>query len=120
VLPVASLREIAEDFDAGRNVIYCYQGSAAGSQPQVHVDSITSVASAADCAGVGIGLISRISDVPTMVAMLRGLVEAHPEFRVVSAFYKTEVIEVDGELVRAARALSVLRAPSLTSPASRS
>lgn len=120
VMPATSLREIAVDFDAGRNVIYCFHGTAVDNQPRVHVDSVTRVASVAECAGIGIGLISRIADAPTIMAMLRGIIETHPEFRVVSAFYKTELIEVHGESMRAARALSVLRARSLTSTVSRS
>jgi hypothetical protein len=120
VLSVTSLRDIAVDIDEGRNVIYCYYGRASEAQPQVYVDSVRAIPGAAECKGVGVGLISRVGDVPTMMAMLRGIIEAYPELRVVSAFYKTEMLEVDGQSVRVAHALSVLRAPSIAVPTSRS
>lgn len=120
VLPVSSLLEIAADFEAGRNVIYCFYGTAVESRLLIRVDSVTTIASAAQCGGIGMGVITRIDDRPTMMAMLRGLIESHPEFRVVSAFYKTELIDVDGEIVRAAHALSVLRAPSTSTTAAAS
>jgi len=120
VVPVNSLREIAADFEAGRNVLYCYYGRVREDRPQVYVDSLRAVTTAADCGGVGVALISRIGDNLTMMAMLRGLIDAHPEFQVVSAFYKTEMLEVDGEEVRVAHALSILRGQSITRPVSRS
>jgi hypothetical protein len=120
VLPVNSLREVAVDFDAGRNEIYCYYGRVGDYRPQVYIDSLRTVSTAADCSGVGVAVISRIADPPTMMAMLRGLIDAHPEFRVVSAFYKTELLEIDGEDVRVAHALSVLRGQPLATPVSRS
>jgi hypothetical protein len=117
---VNSLREIAVDFEAGRNVLYCYYGRVGENRPQVFIDSVLTVTTAADCGGVGVALISRIGDHTTMVAMLRGLIDAHPEFQVVSAFYKTEMLEIDGEEVRVAHALSILRGQALTRPVSRS
>jgi len=113
VIPVTTLRSIAVDFDAGRNVIYCFFGTAAEGRLEVRVDSVAVVSGAVACGGIGIGFISRIQDPSTMTEMLRGIIESHPDFRVVSAFYKTEIIEVDGQSVRAAHALSVMRAPGV-------
>ena len=109
VMPLLSLRTIAVDFDAGRNTIYCYYGLRPISEPEVHVDSLQVVSSPSECRGVGFGFISRVTDKPMLEAMLQGLLSAHPGFRIISAFYGTEPIEVDGVSIRAARALSVLR-----------
>ena len=108
-MPLVSLHQIATDFDTGLNTIYCYYGAPIPTGPQIHVDSLRVVASASDCEGVGIGFISRIADKPMIAAMLRGLLVTHPGFRIVSAFYATEQMDVGGKSVRTARALSVLR-----------
>jgi len=113
-MPVLSLRAIALDFDAGRNMIYCYYALARTSGPEIHVDSLEVVSSPSECRGVGFGFISRLTDKPMLEAMLRGLITAHPGFRIVSAFYGTESMEINGESFRAARALSVLRPPPIT------
>src|SRR5436305_12064204 len=60
VVPVNSLREIAVDFEAGRNALYCYYGRVGEDRPQVFIDSVRTVTTAADCGGVGVALISRI------------------------------------------------------------
>ena len=108
-MPVVSLRAVALDFDAGRNMIYCYYGLATTSEVQIRVDSLHVVSSPSECSGVGFGFISRIADKPMIEAMLRGLISAHPAFRIITAFYGTEAVEFNGESIRAARALSVLR-----------
>jgi hypothetical protein len=108
-MPLVSLRQIALDFDAGRNTIYCYYGAALASGPEIRVDSLQVISTPSECKGVGVGFISRIADKPMIAAMLRGLLVSHPAFRIISAFYGTEQIDVDGQPVRAARALSVLR-----------
>lgn len=112
-MPVSSLRQIAVDFDTGRNTIYCYHGMATASGSTIHVDSVRVISSPSECEGVGVGFISRITDRPMMAAMLRGILDTHPGFRIISAFYGTEQIDVDGQSIRAARALSVLRKPRL-------
>ena len=116
VMPLLSLRAIALDFDAGRNTIYCYYGSRPAIGSEIHVDSLQTVSSPSECRGVGFGFISRVTDRPMLEAMLQGLISAHPGFRIISAFYGTEPIEVDGVSIRAARALSVLR-PAALAPA---
>jgi hypothetical protein len=112
-MPLLSLRQIALDFDTGRNAIYCYYGAALASGPAIHVDSIHVISSPSECEGVGVGFISRIADKPMIEAMLRGILASHPTFRIISAFYGTEPMSVDGQSVRAARALSVLRSVRL-------
>ena len=111
-----SLRAIAVDFDAGRNMIYCYYGLAIPNGLEIRVDSLQVVTSPSDCRGVGFGFISRLADKPMLEAMLRGLIAAHPDFRIISAFYATEPVEIGGQSIRAARALSVLR-PARATPA---
>lgn len=113
-VPLVSLRQIALDFDTGRNTIYCYYGSMMGREPVVHVDSLRVVSSPSECAGVGFGFISRFTDRQMIMAMLSGLIAAHPGFSIVTAFYGAEVIEVDGQSIRAARALSIVRAAPLS------
>jgi len=109
-LPLASLESIAIDFDSGRNRIYCYQGGSIDSVTAViRIDSITVVTTLDACAGLGIGYISRIDDRPFLVQVLRGLIDGNDRFRVVSAFYGISTLEVNGQSIRAARALSVLR-----------
>ena len=109
-LPLASLESIAIDFESGRNRIYCYQrGSIDSATAVIHVDSITVVTTPDVCVGLGIGYISRIDDRPFLVQALRGLIDGNDRFRVVSAFYGIGTIEVNGQSIRAARALSVLR-----------
>ena len=84
------------------------------------MDSVAVVATAAQCDGVGLGFISRLGDSTLVLEMLRGVITSHPEFRVVSAFYKTEIIEVDSQRVRTAHALSVIRSVGVTAVRSRS
>jgi hypothetical protein len=115
-LPLLSLRDIASDFDAGRNLSYCYHGQWVDSLERVHVDSESIVATVSACDGVGIGFISRLTDPTIVMETLRAVIESFQGFRVVSAFYKTDVIEIDGQTVRAARAVSVMR-PSPVTPA---
>lgn len=110
VLPNAALHDIATDFDAGRNPIYCYHGVPSNVVAMViRIDSVSTVATASACRGLGIGFISRIDDHSFLLNALRGLIESNPGFRVVSAFYRIEVIEADGEPFRSPRALSVIR-----------
>jgi hypothetical protein len=109
--PLPVLMSIAADFDAGRNPMYCYFGRAAATaQPLVHVDSMTTISTPGACHGIGVAYIARIEDRAFLMHALRGLIESNPDFLVVSAFYRTEELMRDGECVRAARALSVLRA----------
>jgi hypothetical protein len=74
--------------------------------------SIVATVSASD--GVGIGFISRLTDPTIVMETLRAVIESFQGFRVVSAFYKTDVIEIDGQTVRAARAVSVMRPSPVT------
>jgi hypothetical protein len=109
-LPVAVLESIANDFESGRNQIYCYHGGVIDPPtPLIQVDSVTVVATPEACVGLGIGYISRIDDRAFLVQALRGLIESNDRFRVASAFYAINTVEVNGRSVRAARALSVLR-----------
>jgi hypothetical protein len=109
-LPLASLESIASDFESGRNPIYCYHGGSIDSTTAlIQVDSVTVVTTPEACVGVGIGYISRIDDRAFLLQALRGLIDGNDRFRVVSAFYGIGTVEVNGRLVRAARALSVLR-----------
>lgn len=112
-LPFSSLRDITTDFDAGRNAIYCYYGRydavRSVTAPVIHVDSVLAVTTPLACRGLGFAFISRIDDRAFLISALRGLIDSNPDFRVVSAFYRTEIIETYGEPVRAARALSVVR-----------
>ena len=107
-LPDSSIRAIAADFDAGRNPIYCFHGiaDAAGI---VRVDGVTTVTSAAECFGIGIGFISRIDDPEFLGGTLRGLIAQNARFRVVSAFYRIEIVNEAGHPTRAPRAMSVIR-----------
>jgi hypothetical protein len=110
-MPLVSLQQIAADFDTGRNTIYCYYGVALANGPEVRVDSVQVISTPSECKGIGVGFISRIADKPMIAGMLRGLLVTNPGFRIISAFYGTEQMDVDGQPVRAARALSVLRSP---------
>jgi hypothetical protein len=112
-MPLVALREIALDFDSGKNTIYCYYGSVVSEEPRVRVDSLRVASSPSQCDGFGFGFISRIGDRSMMMAMLGGIIASHPSFRVVTAFYGAELIDVHGQSVRAARALSLLRAAPL-------
>jgi hypothetical protein len=104
------LRQIAIDFDQGRNPFYCYFGVRSAATPdQVRVDSVTTVTKPTDCAGNGLGFVSRVEDRFFLVNALKGLIEAMPRFLVVSAFYRTEDVERDGRKVHAAHALSIIR-----------
>jgi len=63
---------------------------------------------------MGLGFVTRIADVEFLMQAIRGLIEASPQFAVVSAYYRTEDVQLDGGKLRGARALSVLRgAPTL-------
>lgn len=114
-LPVASLESIATDFESGRNQIYCYHGGEIdASTALIQVDSVTVVTTPEACAGIGIGYISRIDDRAFLLHALRGLINSNARFRVASAFYAINTVEVNGRSVRAARALSVLRGAAST------
>jgi len=113
-VPAPALQTIALDFDQGRNPIYCYFGRVEQAVLSVHVDSVTTVASPSACHGIGLGFVTRIANAEFLMQAIRGLIEASPEFAVVSAYYRTEDIPMDGGVLRGARALSVLRgAPTL-------
>lgn len=116
-MPLMSLQQIALDFDTGRNTIYCYYGAPDLRGPAIHVDSLRLISSPSECEGVGLGFISRFADKPMIAAMLRGLLDNHPAFRIISAFYGTEQVQIDGKSVRTARALSVLRSPPVRAAA---
>jgi hypothetical protein len=109
-MPVGILHDIALDFNEGINPIYCYFG-VRRERPSVivDVDSITKVSGPSECAGIGIGFITRIPDKAFLALSLRGLIEGNPRFAVVSAFYRTEEIEYEGACVVAARSFSVMR-----------
>ena len=109
-LPLASLESIASDFESGRNQIYCYHGGVIDPvNVLIQVDSVSVVTTPEACDGIGIGYISRIDDRAFLLPALRGLMESNVRFRVASAFYAINTVEVNGRSVRAARALSVLR-----------
>ena len=115
VMPTHILHQIALDFDQGRNPFYCYFGARSASTPeQVRVDSITTVATPTDCAGNGLGFVSRVDDKFFLINALKGLIDAMPRFLVVSAFYRTEDLEHDGYKVHAAHALSIIRGVGAT------
>jgi hypothetical protein len=110
VLPNTALHDIAMDFDTGRNLVYCYHGAPnAAASPVIRVDSVSAVASASACRGLGIGFISRIDDRSFLIDALRGLIESNPGFRVVSAFYRVEIIQTEDGAFRSPRALSLVR-----------
>lgn len=110
VLPVAAARAIAVEFDRGLSPLYCYFGVRI-ERPTlvVRVDSVTKVASPADCPGIGIALVIRITDRLLLAQAVRGVIDSNPRFAIVSAFYLTEDVDDGGESVHAARALSVVR-----------
>jgi hypothetical protein len=115
LVPAPMLQSIASDFDAGLNPLYCFFGRADRTLLKVEVDSTRTVASPSACAGMGLGFVARIANAEFLMHALRGLIEVNPQFEVVSAFYKTEDVEIDGGRLHAARALSVIRgAPSVT------
>jgi len=109
-MPTGVLHEVALDFDAGRNPFYCYFGSrAAGLPERIRVDSVTRVAAPTECAGNGLGFVSRMDDRFFLVNALKGLIDAMPRLLVVSAFYRTEDLEHDGQKLHVAHALSIIR-----------
>lgn len=119
IMPTHVLHQIALDFDQGRNPFYCYFGMRSPSAPdQVRVDSVTTVATPTDCAGNGLGFVSRVDDRFFLINALKGLIDAMPRFLVVSAFYRTEDVEHDGFKVHTAHALSIIRGPAAGTTAS--
>lgn len=109
-MPTAYLQDIALDFDQGINPFYCYFGTrSASSVATIRVDSVTRVSSPAECAGNGLGFVSRVSDPIFLGQALKGVISGMPRFLVVSAFYRTEDVEHDGKMVHVAHALSVIR-----------
>ena len=118
MMPARVLHQIALDFDAGRNPFYCYFGTRDASTPdRVNVDSVTMVAGPTDCTGSGLGFVSRIDDRFFLVNVLKGLIDAMPQFLVVSAFYRTEDLDRDGGKFHTAHALSIIRSVGATSVA---
>lgn len=110
VIPTAYLRDIALDFDQGINPFYCYFGTRSSSAPAIiRVDSVTRVTSPAECAGNGLGFVSRVSDPIFLGQALKGVITGMPRFLVVSAFYRTEDVERDGKKIHVAHALSLIR-----------
>jgi hypothetical protein len=108
-LPDSSIRAIAADFDAGRNPIYCFYGTVGDGSPSVHVERVSVVASPAACDGIGIGFISRIDDRAFLGQTLHGLIDGNARFRIVSAFYRIEIVQLAGHSTRAPRAMSIVR-----------
>ncbi|HSQ32782.1 MAG TPA: hypothetical protein VLN49_23160 [Gemmatimonadaceae bacterium] len=112
VVPTAYLQDIALDFDQGINPFYCYFGARSASSPAtIRVDSVTRVSSPAECAGNGLGFVSRVADPNFLGQALKGVITGMPRFLVVSAFYRTEDVEHNGKKVHVAHALSVIRGP---------
>ncbi len=110
VMPTAYLHDIALDFDQGINPFYCYFGTRSASGPaSIRVDSVTRVSSPAECAGNGLGFVSRVTDLAFLGQAIKGVIDGMPRFLVVSAFYRTEDVEHDGEKIHVAHALSVIR-----------
>jgi hypothetical protein len=107
-LPDSSIRAIADDFDAGRNPIYCFHGEA-GAAGAVRIARVTTVPTPAQCDGIGIGFISRIDDPAFLGGTIKGLMDSNARFRIISAFYRTEIVNDGGRPMRAPRALSVIR-----------
>lgn len=113
--PVAVLHAIALDMDQRRDPLYCYFGTRVVlPSVRVRVDSVTKVAAAEECSGVGLGLVIRTTDRGLLVQMLRGVIESNPRFDVVSAFYATEDVDRFGDIVRVARTVSILRGVATT------
>jgi hypothetical protein len=110
LMPTPVVERIAADVQAGRRTFYCYHGFVTGAHaPSVQVDSVTIVSVPDECQGVGIGFVSPISDRAVLGDALTKLIRAHASWHVVSAFYGTELVELEGRQVRAARAFSVMR-----------
>jgi hypothetical protein len=108
--PVAVLHAIALDMDQRRDSLYCYFGTRVGTPAvRVRVDSVTKVAAADECNGVGLGFVMRTTDRALLVQMAKGVIESNPRFAVVSAFYATEDVDRFGDIVRVARTISILR-----------
>lgn len=104
------LKSVAADFEAGRNPMYCLFGHVNhAARLHVRVDSIAVVSTPAECAGLGLAFVTRIPDRSFLMQVLRGLIDSSPRFVVVTAFYATEMIELEGERFRAPRAFSVVR-----------
>jgi len=113
--PVGVLHAIALDMDQRRDPLYCYFGARVLTPAvRVRIDSVTKIAAAGDCNGVGLGFVLRTSDRELLVQMMRGVIESNPRFDVVSAFYATEDVDRFGDTVRVARTLSVLRGVATT------
>jgi hypothetical protein len=120
--PVGVLHAIALDMDQRRDPLYCYFGTRViTSGVRVRVDSVTKVAAADECNGVGLGFVMRTTDRALLVQMAKGVIESNPRFDVVSAFYATEDVDRFGDIVRVARTISILRgvATTLTQDGSR-
>lgn len=110
VIPAAFLHDIALDFDEGINPFYCYFGTRSASDPAtIRIDSVTRVSTPAECAGNGLGFVSRVSDPTFLGQVLKGVISGMPRFLVVSAFYRTEDVERGGKKIHVAHAMSVIR-----------
>jgi hypothetical protein len=110
-LSFTDVQQIAADVDGARDGLYCYYGHRVDNNMiRIFVDSVAKIASRTDCHGLGMGFIARVPDREFLVAALRGVIEENPALDVVTAFYRTEQIERDGEPLRAPRSLSVVRA----------
>jgi len=117
-MPMETLTEIAANFDGGRNDIYCLYGQRQGvAHERILVDSVKTITTIDDCGGIGVGFVTRIADPVLLTYMLRGLMTSLTKFSVVSAFYQTEDVERGGKQLHVARALSVIRGPSIVKAA---
>ncbi len=117
-MPLTTLTEIAASFDDGRNDIYCLYGQRQGvARDRILVDSVKTITSVSDCGGIGVGFVTRIADPVLLTYMLRGLMTSLPKLSLVSAFYQAENVERGGKTIRVARALSVVRGPSIITAA---
>lgn len=113
--PVGILHAIALDMDQRRDALYCYFGTRVITPAvRVRVDSVTKVAAADECNGVGLGFVMRTTDRALLVQMAKGVIDSNPRFDVVSAFYATEDVDRFGDIVRVARTISILRGVATT------
>lgn len=113
--PVLVLHSIALDMDQQRDPLYCYFGTRVITPAvRVRVDSVARVAAADECNGVGLGFVMRTTDRTLLVQMLKGVIQNNPRFDVVSAFFATVDINRNGDIVRVARTVSILRGVSTT------
>lgn len=103
-------RRLARDFERGADFLYCYFGTVQPTRvPAIAIDSVRPTAEPDACAGIGIAFPMRVSAPSFTVEILKGVLAHHTRFYVVSAIYRTEFADVDGERILLPRLYSIIR-----------